>query len=207
MLVEGVPRDNLDHLFENLTIVCFNYDRCIEHFLVNWLAAVYSISADEAQHPVREELRILRPYGSIGPLLARGKPSPIAYGAHPGSCDITRLREGIKTYTEQIEDEELISGLKSNVADAEVIVFLGFGFHPQNMKLLTPTQPIQAKRIIASAYETSDANKRSIYDMLRGLGGKTRKQIKGVPIVTIDPNMCGGVLRNNRRDVLAHDLA
>jgi hypothetical protein len=48
MLVEGAPLEDIDSLFSNVGIICFNYDRCIEHFLVNWLAAVYAISIEEA---------------------------------------------------------------------------------------------------------------------------------------------------------------
>lgn len=203
MLVEGVPLDDIDNLFKNVKIVCFNYDRCIEHFLTNWLAAVYSISFEDAAHEVGK-LLILRPYGIVAPILERNR--SVQYGASPGGSEINTLKNGIKTYTEQIEDNELLEAVSTSVAEAEVIVILGFGFHPQNMKILASGTAGAAKRIIASAYETSDANKRSIYHLLRTLGGRSPKQTKGAPVVTIDPNMCWKVLADNRRDILAHDL-
>src|SRR5581483_3663407 len=70
MLVEGVPLVNIERLFNNIKIICFNYDRCIEHFLINWVAAVYSIPQEDAAREVAK-LVILRPYGIIGPLLER----------------------------------------------------------------------------------------------------------------------------------------
>jgi hypothetical protein len=203
MLVEGVPLDEIDNLFNNVKIVCFNYDRCIEHFLTNWLAAVYAIPIQDAEREVAK-LFILRPYGIVAPILERNR--AVQYGASPGGCDVRTLKDGIKTYNEQLQDDDLLRAVSTSVAEAEVIVMLGFGFHPQNMKILNPAKATAAKRIIVSAYETSDANKRSIHDQLRNLGGKGPKQTKGAPAVTIDPNMCGRVLANNRRDILAHDL-
>ena len=153
-----------------------------------------------------QALDLLRPYGIVAPIMARQPARSIAYGAHPGACDVNLLKDGIKTYTEQIEDEHLLQSLAHRVAEAEVIVFLGFGFHQQNMKLLMPGTPIKARHIIASAYETSEANKRSIRERLLDLGTKQRKQVRTDPVVTVDPNICGQVLKDNRRDILAHDL-
>jgi hypothetical protein len=205
MLVEGIALEDIGSLFRNINIICFNYDRCIEHFLTHWLSAVYRVPAETAVVEVAK-LPILRPYGLVGPYQGCHPGSPVQYGAEPTRSNVPALRPGIKTYTEQIEDTELLASPTDQIAEAEIIVFLGFGFHPRNMKLLTPDTPIKAKRIIASAYETSDANKRSIESLLRNLGPRHRAKNNKLPAVTIDPNMCGKVLADNKRDILAHDM-
>lgn len=44
--------------------------------------------------------------------------------------------EKIKTFTEQVEDEALQRGIGDSIREADRIVFLGFGYHRQNIELL-----------------------------------------------------------------------
>jgi hypothetical protein len=130
-----VKKDSLDDLFANLSVINFNYDRCVEVFIVNALAAAYAISQEDAQKIVGEKLRIAHPYGTIGPLPWRDK--GLMLGGDEQGQRLAELSAGIQTYTERIEDGDLVTDMRRMVAEAEVIVFLGFGFHKQNMELLT----------------------------------------------------------------------
>lgn len=65
LLSQGVTKDNFGAIFENVTIISFNYDRCIEHYLVHAIAAHYQIPIEAASKLV-ESLTIFHPYGSVG---------------------------------------------------------------------------------------------------------------------------------------------
>lgn len=56
-----------------------------------------------------------------------------------GDCDTRALEiasERILTFTEQVSDAVLLRNIKRSVVRAERIVFLGFGFHRQNLEIL-----------------------------------------------------------------------
>ena len=46
-LTRGLGKDDLSVAFENLTIINFNYDRCVEHFAYHWFQRVYDTSETE----------------------------------------------------------------------------------------------------------------------------------------------------------------
>ena len=89
--------------------------------------------------------------------------------AHNSSLGIFELGQGLRTYTEQIEDAHLLSEIRSTLANAETIVFLGFAFHRQNLKLIRPETPLTARRVFASALGFSDTDRASISAWLFGL--------------------------------------
>ena len=62
MLLEGSPPR--EKLFDNIGVVCFNYDRCIEHYLTCELMRSFSIERKEAADLVNR-LTIWHPYGTI----------------------------------------------------------------------------------------------------------------------------------------------
>jgi len=65
MLTEGVKCADVDEIFNNVSIVCFNYDRCIEIFLKEALITYYKIDEIKSVDLVGR-LNIIHPYGSVG---------------------------------------------------------------------------------------------------------------------------------------------
>lgn len=168
ILMEQVPLNNLESLFNNIAIVCFNYDRCIQHFLICAVSSHYSIHYEKSRELV-ESLQILHPYGSVGKLpIAGSNNEQIEFGQN-NNVEIARLSESIKTYTEQIEDNELLKKVREEVKKAETIVFLGFGFHPQNMNLLKPERNSNARQIYATAKGISNSDKAVIENQIRSV--------------------------------------
>jgi hypothetical protein len=53
--------------FQNVTVINFNYDRTVEHFLFSRLQTNFGLTGDEARSAIAN-LNIIRPYGSVGPL-------------------------------------------------------------------------------------------------------------------------------------------
>lgn len=154
-LVEQVSFQELDNVFNNINVICFNYDRCTEEFLRYWLMAVYSIDDQRARRLVNE-LTIIRPYGKVGDL------ATISFGNETYLTDIFHLSGNINTYTEQISDTNLTAKIEKAIGEAHTLVFLGFAFHPPNMKVLAGSKKWQAKRILASAIGFSDSDVKGI---------------------------------------------
>ncbi len=56
----------------------------------------------------------------------------------------------LKTYTEQIEDQDMLTLIRGAVSEASQIVFLGFAFHPQNMALMELEEATGFKKIFST---------------------------------------------------------
>jgi hypothetical protein len=169
-LVEQVSVSDLDHIFNNVTIVCFNYDRCIEEFLAYWLTAVYAIDIQRSKQIVAT-LPIVRLYGKVADL------ATLPFGDASSLSTVFNYIENINTYSEQIQDETIMSAIGSAMSKAEVIVFLGFGFNPPNMSVLKQIGSWSARRILASAYKFSENDQRDIANELDGMTKARRKVV------------------------------
>jgi hypothetical protein len=62
-----VVNENLSDIFKHLTIVNFNYDRCVEHFLFHAMQA-WSLKDEREIAELMKGLNIYHPYGSVGDL-------------------------------------------------------------------------------------------------------------------------------------------
>jgi hypothetical protein len=165
MLVEGVPLSKVDLIFKDIKIICFNYDRCIEEFLAYWLSSVYAVELSRSRDIVKT-LRILRPYGGIGPLPSNDT-NGIAFGDNEFTGNIFDISANIKTFSEQVEEGMLLHDINTAVEEAETIIFLGFGFIRENIELITKyVKEPKTKMICASALRESPQNAGVIQDVL-----------------------------------------
>ncbi|CCB65236.1 hypothetical protein [Hyphomicrobium sp. MC1] len=182
LLREQVSQSDLEKIFNNLTIICFNYDRCIEQFLAFWIKSIYSVELNQA-HDLVDRLRILRPYGSVAAITGQ---NCVAFGFDKDRISLSPLVKNIKTYTERVEDAEILLSLRSAVNEAATVVFLGFAFHPQNLALLANDKPTTAKRIFASAYGFSKPDAENIQLRLAKLFHQTETVSRSKIIVRPD---------------------
>jgi len=149
LLSENVNISKLDNLFDNISFIVFNYDRCVEYFLLNAISTLYSVNRIRAIELVKK-LKIYHPYGSVGKikgLTINNDGLVVDFGE---SCDSTKLLQvskQVKTFTEQVEDKTEIESIRQLVLEVETIVFLGFSFQQQNMDLLAPNQPSNISRV------------------------------------------------------------
>ena len=176
ILMDGRSIDEVENIFEDISIVCFNYDRCIQHFLTFAISSLYSLTARESEVLV-EKLRIFRRYGSIGTLRTTENPKGTAFGKDPESIGVFERAKSIKTYTEQVAHDGTLDEIHAAVRQAHTIVFLGFGFNPQNLELLTPPhRATDLNRVFATATGFSSADAMTISERIRvtlGLQGKS----------------------------------
>jgi hypothetical protein len=136
VLTENCRLDNLEERLGALTLIVFNYDRCIEHYLYLAFQTYYGIGAERASELVKR-IHIFHPYGSVGSLpWFRGNTSA-AFGHEPNAQELLKLSGEIKTFTEGTDPSSSdIIAIREKVKAADRLVFLGFAFHPLNLQLL-----------------------------------------------------------------------
>ena len=79
-------------------------------------------------------------YGTLGEI-----DGPVPFGA--AEAPIADISRTLRTYHDGVVDEDHARLIQSTVKDAERLIFLGFGFHPENVKLLFPEGPPRARMI------------------------------------------------------------
>ncbi len=152
MLLEGSPPR--EKLFDDIAVVCFNYDRCIEHYLTCELMRSYFIDRKEAAE-LASRLTIWHPYGTIAPLVTQDA-GGLAYGDDESSASrCFHLGARIKTFTEEYEDGDMIKAIRARLQSARTVVFLGFGYYTENLKLIEPDGPTMIKRILGTGFGLS----------------------------------------------------
>lgn len=136
MLFEGLRKEKLDEIGENVSVICFNYDRCIERYLSHAVAQTYGLGIEEAVE-VAARVRIIHAYGSLGALPGWPVPQSAAMSVPFGGDghNAWQVAQNIQTFSESVDGEtdELI---KDAVLKGEQYVYLGLSFGRQNMQLL-----------------------------------------------------------------------
>ena len=135
MLLSNLTKGDAARIFENVTIINFNYDRSLEHYLY-WALQTEALIPEADAKEIVGTLAIIRPYGSVGPLNWQTG-GGVEFGS--GLRSIFDLVDGIQTYTEQ-RNTQIQRLIDQVLDDARLIVILGFGFHRQNLELLGSRQ-------------------------------------------------------------------
>lgn len=170
MLTENVDKASAHNLFDEVAIICFNYDRCIERFLVQAVRTYYGFSLDEATAIV-SKLEVYHPYGTVGPLPWQAGEPKINFGSKTAE-GLLSLAGRIKTFTDRMDDENLLYRIQEEIFLADTIVFLGFAFHPTNMQLLTPKVETKTRRVFATTFGLSPSDEQVIKDSISLMMGK-----------------------------------
>jgi len=166
LLVQDKPRAKLDDIFDNVSVVCFNYDRTIRRFLPLALASQYAIGSADAE-ALALKLPIYHPYGSLGRLPWEGREA-VEFGNVDGA-DLLRVASNIRTFTESELDPAALAGMSNAILGADRIVFLGFGYLAQNMRLLTDSfDEGHAKQVLGTSVGLSKPD----VELVEGLLGK-----------------------------------
>ncbi|MCX7513068.1 hypothetical protein [Frateuria sp. STR12] len=175
LLTENCQFESLAQRFARVGVVCFNYDRCIEHYLFNALQNYYGVTAEAAAQALTH-LEIHHPYGTVGRLPWMGGEQQIAFGVEPSANQLVQLAERIRTFTEGSDIAESdISAVRAVLNGAERIAFLGFAFHRLNLELLFPPQamgvPTRVCPVFATGVGISEADAAVVRQELFQLAG------------------------------------
>lgn len=146
MLLENAQAKATDILFDNVSFITFNYDRCIELYLEKALQNYLLISEQEAQKAVNK-LTVIHPYGQVGSL--PWQPSGrVKFGAEPQATELLEIARQIRTFTERVEDEAMMARIHSLIAEAEQVIYLGFSYGTMNLELLTVASKAKRKSVV-----------------------------------------------------------
>lgn len=170
-ITSGVPRSKIGRSLEELTIICFNYDRSIEHFLPYALVMAYGIPLKEAQGVISEHLQIIHPHGMIGRLPWQKGETPQAEWGVEQPWNIHAISAQLKTLGERTADREAVRRIRMAVAGAKRLVFLGFGFQPQNMDLMFENALSHNPEVLVSTYGMSPGNAATVGSIVKRLAG------------------------------------
>jgi hypothetical protein len=132
--------------------------------LFNSIQQQYGLSAQDAEKII-QSAKIYHPYGMVGELLgAPSNATPVTFGGE----FYGDLHKNIRTFDEEVSVSDLPK-IKLEVQKADVIIFLGFHFLPQNMQLLDSGGVSQVKRVYATAYGMSDEDKEVCDGQIRNM--------------------------------------
>lgn len=141
-----------------MTIINFNYDRCVELFLFHALQQAYALSVSESANVIKT-LNISHPYGQPGLLPWQEVSGAVEFGSTLRGAQLLAATERVKTYTEQAHDEKDKERWRKHIGEGNQIVFLGFAFHSQNVELLKITaQGAVRPDVLATSFGVSGSD-------------------------------------------------
>jgi hypothetical protein len=150
ILCEGKSKNDLTNIFENLNVISFNYDRCLQQALMLYLISRYHVSSQEGLDIVAK-LNVFYPYGSIGDFPPVSHVSGLPFGVELDKRLLIDYAKRIRTYTEQNSDESFGKEIRAAFDQAKVAIFLGCAYHPQNVSLLSEQGSAHDKKIFGTA--------------------------------------------------------
>ena len=166
-LFTGVPVETPERAFENVSFIVFNYDRCLQFFLIHALQVYFRVSAERAAEIVAQ-VRVLHPYGSLGSVL----PGEDYLEFASEHVDLLSAADRIKTFSESAASD-VIATAKDWVESSRTLIFLGFAFHEQNMELLEvdPNSKLMFRfqseaRAYATTFRLSESDERVVADQI-----------------------------------------
>ncbi|MDP3549816.1 MAG: hypothetical protein Q8R81_05420 [Novosphingobium sp.] len=191
LITSGVPRSRIGQTLEQITVINFNYDRSVEHFLPYALMMAYGIELKEAQEVIADKLDVIHPHGMIGRLPWQKGEAPQAEWGAEQPWNLHAIAVQLKSLAERSVDRNAVRDLRLAVASAKRLVFLGFGFQPQNVDLLFENSLSHNPEVLVSTYGTSPGNAATIALMLRRLAG-----LESAEQLMLSPHKAWEVLRD-----------
>lgn len=199
MITSGRSVEEVNALFENMAFVIFNYDRCLEHFLVNAIMTYFNVPPQTAIESV-QRLAIVHPYGRVGYLPWQRQALTADFG-NPKS-DLNLIAKGIQTFTEST-DSGVVARVKEVVAEAETLIFMGYGFLEQNNELLQ-VETSSVRRVFATTLGISDQDIPIIQQCICSIVAKAaatsgiEKRHPNHAEIFIERGDCGALMTNHR---------
>ena len=195
LVTENCRFEDVVERLKSVSIISFNYDRCLAHFLLHSLQNYYGVSTQEAEEVLRD-FEVLYPYGTVGPLPFAAAQKGVTYGATLNGAGLLEHSREILTFTEGTDQRfSEITRIRNNIKNAKRIVFLGFAFHPLNMELLAPKPETISPRnqiVIGTAYGLSISDLEAIRE---DLDIRLHKPTK----IVLPGETCDGLFSNNSR--------
>jgi hypothetical protein len=139
-----------DLTFSDISIINFNYDRSLEHFLYLAIQSAYGKSADDVKKKL-ESLRMIHVYGS----LCKELPGPNDYLDYDGKIDAEKVNAGTKglvVIPEGRIDSPTLINAREWLEAARSICFLGFGFDALNVERLAENEACKRWKLFPTGH-------------------------------------------------------
>ncbi len=174
LLVENCTVEDLPERFTQVRLVVFNYDRCIERFLVLALIQYFDVSGEVAAD-LLSKIEIVHPYGVVGSFDLRRPDTVTPFGYIPNSEQALVLAEQILTFSENVSKTSLELPVRAeDIWTARRVVFLGFAYHDLNLRLLFPDKifenthaGMKSIEYLGTAYGVSASDVKSLETYVR----------------------------------------
>lgn len=180
LITENCSAEDLDSRLSTITLIIFNYDRCIEHYLYHALQNYYSISKERASDLINR-IEIYHPYGSLGDLPLFNS-NGIEFGTNGHTEVLKEISSKLKTFTEGTDpNSSEIVEIRKAVASCDILLFLGFSYQKQNLKLIKPIKEEQNSSVSSICYGTSlglsHSSRERIVDELSSFSNLSKENI------------------------------
>lgn len=126
----------------NISFLTFNYDRSLEHFLINALSNDYGISNEQAA-AYTKSIPIVHLHGMLGNLPSMSEENSRDYNSVLTPENLEICKNSIKIIHEGIDDDEEFQLAHKLLSEAEQVWFLGFGYDNTNLVRLRLPEIIQ----------------------------------------------------------------
>lgn len=213
MLFSLVQKPAVGQLAEKVAFINFNYDRCLERYLAHAIQVGYEMSS-EAAHALVGRIEIIHPYGDLGPLPSLPTSPPqdrLPFGAPADSVNLLAVAGRLSTFTEEIGDADKLKRLRALVAEAKHVIFLGFAFHPQNMRVLTaPHDSHRTRHVYATGLGIQEQQREAVKHLVLRMMDTSvhRTSLDRISIEAddhaSDANPCRDLLIANRLNLIEH---
>ncbi|MCH7904614.1 MAG: hypothetical protein IH944_08630 [Armatimonadetes bacterium] len=134
-------------------VVTFNYDRSLERFIEIAVKSSYGVSEEEAS-ALRQKIPIHHIYGDLGALGEEVTAESRPYTPELSAAVVSTAAKRICLLGGERSDTKQIAAAKEMVGYASKIAFLGFAFHPLNVKQLGIVKEADTP-CIATLYQAS----------------------------------------------------
>lgn len=144
----------LDSSVENFTdnklsVLTFNYDRSLEHFLM--LAIKNSYGLDDAKaFALLKTIPIIHLYGSLGEYSYTYEMGT-EYSLPVNIEDVFHAADSLKIMSEGQDDSDEFCQAHRLLQDAEQVALIGFGYHKTNVRRLAIKEHYKKRKVIGTA--------------------------------------------------------
>lgn len=160
VLFSKLDTDPADFAKNKLSIITFNYDRSLEYFLWYAFMYTYDLNEEDAAH-LLETISIVHIHGQLG------KPHFLADNGRDYktdvNCDSLRTAvDNMRIIYEQPDESPELQQAREMIAQAEILCFLGFGYHPENMRRLAIRDHFRGRRLLGSCFKMETNERRVV---------------------------------------------
>ncbi len=195
ILVEGHNKQTMPAMFEDASFVVFNYDRCIQQYFRHAVSNYFRIPLSEADQIVAR-CSIYHPYGSLGSDL-NGRITPFGGRDRMGTIPaqlLVKVAQGLRTYSEYVEDSAQVQATANALSEVSTVVYLGFAFHRQNVRLLKKIAPTNSSRAIATVFGIPQAAHPVVLQDVAKIQGRDVRQLRP----NLVPEKCADFMDSHR---------